>query len=184
MDRRRPPARLGAPGHGGLERPVDLADAGAVAEAAERPAVGGGQPVARQLEQGARRDVEEDGPRAGASSASERTRWPVTTSPPAEVTASTIASVTAALPPSTTGQPTAWASEPRNSPIPAVTGWSRRSIEWAATPANRARASSVSKRRATEVAERSASAPNAAIRSGWGGTERIDDRTVPATSSR
>ena len=40
----------------------------------------------------------------------------------------------------TNGQPTAWASSPRTSPKDAVSGRSRATIEWAATPAKRARA--------------------------------------------
>ena len=65
-----------------------------------------------------------------------------------------MASVSRALPPAITGQPTVWASEPSSSPTPAVGGAVSGSIACVATPANSPRASSVAKRLATAAAER------------------------------
>jgi hypothetical protein len=92
--------------------------------------------------------------RAEGSSASERTQRPVSMAPPAATTASAIAPVILALPPTTTGQPTAWASETSMIPMPAVGAASSGIIAWAAAPAMTARASGVRQRRTTVAAGR------------------------------
>ncbi len=51
----------------------------------------------------------------------------------------------AALPPSTTGQPTPWPSAASSSPNDAVSGALSGCIEWAAAPASSARPASVEK---------------------------------------
>ena len=75
--------------------------------------------------------------RAGGSSSSDRTHRPVSTSPPSAASSASSASVSRALPPSTTGQPTACAAIMSSSPNALVTGALSGSMEWAATPANR-----------------------------------------------
>ncbi len=69
--------------------------------------------------------------------------------PPAVSDGLAIASVIRALPPVTTGQPTAWASPVSISPIPAVGTAVSGIIACAAAPAMMARASSVCQRLAT-----------------------------------
>ncbi len=81
-----------------------------------------------------------------------------------------------ALPPSTTGQPTACAAIVSSSPNALVTGALSGSIECAATPANRPWASSVRNRRARVVAGGRPSRPNRAMASGCRGTDRIGAR--------
>ncbi len=108
--------------------------------------------------------------RAAGSSAIDPTLWPVTSSPPAASSSATRAVAIASAPPRTIGQPTAWAEVARTSPNDAVNGRSSRSIEWAATPANIARAGASRKRPlASPCAERSAGRPNRASASGWRG---------------
>ncbi len=59
------PTEFGLPGHRSVERPVDLADPGSVAEVLESPAVPTREPITGQLDQLARRDVEDRGPGRG-----------------------------------------------------------------------------------------------------------------------
>jgi hypothetical protein len=96
---------------------------------------------------------------ARGSSARERTQRPVSIVPPAATTASAIASVILALPPATTGQPTAWASETSMIPMPAVGTASRGIIACAAAPAMTARASWVRQPLTTVAAGRMARLP-------------------------
>ncbi len=58
------PADIRLPGHGAAQRPVDLADAGAVAKACAARAGARRQPLARELEQLAGREVEQREPAA------------------------------------------------------------------------------------------------------------------------
>ena len=82
----------------------------------------------------------------------------------------------------TGGQPTVCASEPSSSPAPAVGDDVSGSIACVATPANRPRASSVAKSRATAAAgSRPSTAYSASARDGTGG-RRIDERTASATA--
>jgi len=97
--------------------------------------------------------------RAGGSSASERTQRPVSTRPPLATTAAAIASVIRALPPATTGQPTACASAVSISPMPAVGTAVSGIMPCAAAPAMMARASAVCQRLATTEAGRTARRP-------------------------
>ena len=62
---------------------------------------------------------------------------------PSEVSSATSASTTAALPPSTTGQPKRWASAVKSRGKTPESGAVSGSMEWAAVPATSARASSV-----------------------------------------
>jgi hypothetical protein len=60
VDRDRLPARLVLPGNGTVERPVDLANAGAVPEPLHRPAVARRQADPAEVEHLAGRKVEQD----------------------------------------------------------------------------------------------------------------------------
>ena len=79
--------------------------------------------------------------------------------PPLATTAAAIASVIRALPPATTGQPTACASPISISPMPAVGTAVSGIMACAAVPARIARASSVSHRLARTEAGRMARRP-------------------------
>ena len=79
--------------------------------------------------------------------------------PPRSRRAAAIASVIRALPPATTGQPTACASPVSISPTPAVGTAVSGIMAWAAAPAMIARASSVCHRLATAEAGRIARRP-------------------------
>ena len=76
------------------------------------------------------------------------------------------------LPPSTTGQPAAWAVMVRKSPKAAVSGAVSRAMEWAATPANMALAPSAANRSANRETGRRPGSPNRARETGWRGTDR------------
>ena len=91
---------------------------------------------------------------AGTPSNSRRsvTSCPVTTSPPCSSSAVTIASASFCEPPSTSGQPTWWASMPSSIPRPAVSGRARSSMPCAAAPASSACAPRVSKYRCGQPA--------------------------------
>ena len=122
--------------------------------------------------------------RAGGRSSRLATRSPVTISPPRERSSAARASVTAADPPRTIGQPTAWAYVPSTSPNEADNGRSSRTIECAASAPNSARAGSPRKRpRARPSADRSAGSPNRARASGWRGTWTTG-RAAPCDSFR
>ena len=79
--------------------------------------------------------------------------------PPAASRASAIASVIRALPPATTGQPTACASPVSSSPTPAVGAAVSGIMACAAVPARIARASWVCQRLATAAAGSTARRP-------------------------
>ena len=79
--------------------------------------------------------------------------------PPMSRRAAASASVIRALPPATTGQPTACASPVSISPTPAVGTAVSGIMAWAAAPAMIARASSVCQRLATTDAGRTARRP-------------------------
>ena len=117
---------------------------------------------------------------AGGRSASDRTHCPVSSSPPREASSAVSASTSLALPPSTTGQPTACAIMMNirpNAPVPtAVSGC----MVCAAAPASRARASSVRKRFASRLAGGRPLMANLAMASGWPGS----DRSGASTSGR
>ena len=97
--------------------------------------------------------------RAEGSSASERTQRPVSMLPPARDQRAGHASVIRALPPATSGQPTACASPISISPMPAVGTAVSGIMAWAAAPAMIARASWVCQRLATIEAGRMARRP-------------------------
>ena len=120
---------------------------------------------------------------AEGSSASERTQRPVSMLPPAAITASAIASVIRALPPVTTGQPTACASPVSIIPMPAVGTAVSGIIAWTAVPAMMARASSVCQRLTTVAAGSTARRPYSASTSGCEGTRRSGARIVWQISS-
>ena len=126
-----PAADLGAPGDGSGQRPVDLADAGAVAESTERPAVAGRGATVPAMSTRLLGDVSSTTAVERGSSASEPTHWPVVMVPPSRSSSATMASVMAELPPPTTGQPTAWAVMARRVPNALVRG-AVSDIEWAA----------------------------------------------------
>ena len=96
---------------------------------------------------------------AEGSSASERTQRPVSMLPPFATRAAAIASVIRALPPATSGQPTACASPISISPMPAVGTAVSGIMACAAAPAMIARASSACQRLATAEAGRMAREP-------------------------
>ena len=106
------------------------------------------------------------------SSARERTHRPVSMLPPAVSTASAIASVIRALPPSITGQPTPCASTISMRPMPPVGTAVSGSMEWAAAPAMIARASGVRQRRTSAEAGRMPRLPYPAMTSGCVGSRR------------
>jgi hypothetical protein len=106
------------------------------------------------------------------SSASERTRRPVSMPPPAATTASAIASVIRALPPWISGQPTPCASAISIRPMPPVGTAVSGSIEWAAAPPMIARASGWCQRRASTAAGSTPRLPYPAMTSGWAGGRR------------
>ena len=120
---------------------------------------------------------------AGGSSLSVRTQRPVSMLPPSSRSASAIASVIRALPPATTGQPTACASPASISPTPAVGTAVSGIMAWAEAPARIARASSVCQRRATTEAGRIARRPKFAAANGWAGTVRSGARMAWQISS-
>ena len=98
-----------------------------------------------------------------------------------------MASVIRALPPTATGQPTAWARPVSMRPTAPVGGAVSGIMPCAAAPANRARASGVRKRRATPAAERNPFIPNTASPAfRCAGGRRIGDssRSVRAAQSR
>lgn len=74
------------------------------------------------------------------------------------------------VPPSATGQPTAWAAAASIRPTEPDRGVSSRPKTWAATPENSARAGSSRKRAVVQVAGSSAFVPNRPSVTGWRGT--------------
>ncbi|HEX5296981.1 MAG TPA: hypothetical protein VFW50_08340 [Streptosporangiaceae bacterium] len=109
---------------------------------------------------------------AGGSSSSDVTQRPVSMVPPSSRSAAAMASVIRALPPATTGQPTAWASPASISPTPAVGGAVSGIMAWAEAPARIARASSVSHRRAMSDAGMIARRPKLPAANGCAGGVR------------
>ena len=83
-----------------------------------------------------------------------------------------------ALPPSTTGHPSACASMVKSSPKAPESGAVKGSMEWAAAPATIARASSVSKREASRCADDRPLSPNIAVAIGSLGIERNGARKL------
>ncbi len=81
-----------------------------------------------------------------------------------------------ALPPSTTGQPSACASVVNSSPNAPDRGAVKGSMEWAAAPATMARASSVWNRLASRCAEESPFSPKMAVAIGSVGIDRSGAR--------
>ena len=134
-------ARRGAlrgPRHRAVQRPVHLEHARPVAEALREPPGPWRQPVARDRDELARRDVEDDG--AGEWQVGERPRPDGRSRPRRRAPRVPRPSRRRrrCAPPRTIGQPTAWAYVPRTRPNEALNGRSRRSIAWAAIPANSA----------------------------------------------
>ncbi len=112
------------------------------------------------------------------------TRWPVTNSTPSDRASASSAAAIAPLPPRATGHPTACASSPSTRPNEPLSGCPRRSIEWAAIPANSARAAGSRKAsRARDVAGSSAGSPNRARRSGCRGGRMIGARIAGTSRS-
>ena len=107
------------------------------------------------------------------------TRCPVRISTPSERASASRARAIAPLPPRASGQPTAWASRPRINANEDVSGAPRGSIECAAMPANRARASgSRNRTRARSRAGGSAGTPKRARSSGWRGGRMTGARSI------
>ena len=92
--------------------------------------------------------------------------------PPAVTTASALASVIRALPPSITGQPTPCASIISMRPMPPVGIAVSGIMEWAAAPPMIARASGPRQRRTSAAAGRIARLPYRAMTSGCAGGRR------------
>ena len=99
-------------------------------------------------------------PTSSAREASEVTRTPERTVPPSPVSSASMARVIASLPPSATGQPTAWAAPPSSSPTEEPSGPVRAPNLCAAMPVISAFAGSSRKRAACQVAGISAFTPN------------------------
>ncbi len=175
VDRGCPPGPVGGPRDRAIEGPIDLEDAGAIAEPLVCASGPRRQPVARDRQRGARRHVEEDDPARwqvrecrhlmiGLDLAAER----------GELRRERVGDPDE--PPRTIGQPAAWAYSPSTSPNDDVSGRVRSSIEWAARPAKAARAASPAKcGRAMRVAGSSAGSPKRARASGM--PRQVDDRT-------
>ena len=83
-----------------------------------------------------------------------------------------MASLMPELPPSTTGQPTAWAVTVRKRPKAVVSGAVSRAMEWADTPASNALVRSDSNRWIVREMGRRPGSPNRARVAGWRGTLR------------
>ena len=171
MDRRRAARALGGPRDRTVERPVDLEHARAVAESLGAAAGPRRQPVAGDRDELARRDVEQDGTRR--RQVGERRRPDDRSRSPRRPPRARPRAPSRRRPrrrgPSAS-RPRGRTS-PSTSPNEALNGRSRRSIEWAAIPANSARAaSSVERVRGQPRAERSAGSPKRTSANGWRGT--------------
>ena len=116
------------------------------------------------------------------------TSAPAVSSPPCARRSAISASVIARLPPTGIGQPTEWASVANINPAPAAVNDGIRESTWAATPVNKARASSPFRKPASDphagVPWASIRTPNRSAAGNEPGTERLSPSSNSTTASQ
>src|SRR5271166_6412539 len=107
---------------------------------------------------------------------------PAVSSPPCARRSAISASVIARLPPTGIGQPTEWASVANINPAPAAVNDGIRESTWAATPVNKARASSPASDPHAGVPWASIRRPNRSAAGNELGTDRLSPSSNPTTA--